>query len=336
MKPEKILILKNDRGGDLFISLKTISSLLKNNDVTIYLSSLNIGFKFLFKKAKILEKKVKQNFIDKIKLIIDIYKNNYNSIYILTPKNFYFFLPVFFWKTKFYAIVIDNNKKNRPNVFLRNLLTNYKVINRDKLNKKRSSLLQLELLNKSINVDENYSNLTIPEINNSIKSLLPKNFIFFQFKKTFFNKLNWSINEFNDLTNFFLKKYDNVLFSSDIEYNDFNKYFVNNYSYIDTKNNKILLKNNNKIYYLKDVNSQDLFTILNYSSYIVCPHGLITHISRFLNKDSLNLFNFSINSNKDIAHEKISFSEWYLNMNLNFIFLNKDINKSISKISKFI
>ena len=39
-------------------------------------------------------KKVKQNFIDKIKLIIDIYKNNYNSIYILTPKNFYFFLPV--------------------------------------------------------------------------------------------------------------------------------------------------------------------------------------------------------------------------------------------------
>ena len=84
MKPEKILILKNDRGGDLFISLKTISSLLKNNDVTIYLSSLNIGFKFLFKKVKILEKKVKQNFIDKIKLIIDIYKNNYNSI-------FYFF-----------------------------------------------------------------------------------------------------------------------------------------------------------------------------------------------------------------------------------------------------
>ena len=114
------------------------------------------------------------------------------------------------------------------------------------------------------------------------------------------------------------------------------KNFKNDNKFNPKKIDFYSLKNNNKIYYLKDVNSQDLFTILNYSSYIVCPHGLITHISRFLNKDSLNLFNFSINSNKDIAHEKISFSEWYLNMNLNFIFLNKDINKSISKISKFI
>ena len=96
------------------------------------------------------------------------------------------------------------------------------------------------------------------------------------------------------------------------------------------------LYEDDKVVAFKDVNSQDLFTILNYSSYIVCPHGLITHISRFLNRDSLNLFYFSINSNKDIIHEKISFSEFYLNMNLNFIFLNKDINKSIIKISKFI
>ena len=48
MKHEKILILKNDRGGDLFISLKTISSLLKNNDVTIFLSSLNMNLNFIF------------------------------------------------------------------------------------------------------------------------------------------------------------------------------------------------------------------------------------------------------------------------------------------------
>ena len=46
---KKIVIFKNDRGGDLFISLKLISSLRnKTNNITIFLSGLNYGFKFLF------------------------------------------------------------------------------------------------------------------------------------------------------------------------------------------------------------------------------------------------------------------------------------------------
>ena len=45
---KKILILKNDRGGDLLNSIKSISSLLsKENNVTICLSKFNSGFAFL-------------------------------------------------------------------------------------------------------------------------------------------------------------------------------------------------------------------------------------------------------------------------------------------------
>ncbi len=43
-----ILILKNDRAGDLMKSLKLISSLnIKNSMLKIYLSELNIIFSFL-------------------------------------------------------------------------------------------------------------------------------------------------------------------------------------------------------------------------------------------------------------------------------------------------
>ena len=47
----KILILKNDRAGDLFTSLKLISSLIRDSDnLKIYLSELNFSFSFLIIK----------------------------------------------------------------------------------------------------------------------------------------------------------------------------------------------------------------------------------------------------------------------------------------------
>ena len=44
---KKILIFKNDRGGDLISSIRLIHNLMKDNDVDIYLSELNFNFKFL-------------------------------------------------------------------------------------------------------------------------------------------------------------------------------------------------------------------------------------------------------------------------------------------------
>ena len=41
------------------------------------------------------------NIKDKIKIFLDLFKNNYDEVFILTPKNFYFFLPMIFRKIKF-------------------------------------------------------------------------------------------------------------------------------------------------------------------------------------------------------------------------------------------
>ena len=85
----KILILKNDRAGDLFTSFKLISSLkIKSDNIKIYFSELNYNFSFLFKKIE--KKKINFNLtiIDKLKILIDIFINNYNEIYILSPKSF--------------------------------------------------------------------------------------------------------------------------------------------------------------------------------------------------------------------------------------------------------
>ena len=48
---KKILILKNDRTGDLLVSLKCINKILNkhiNDDITIYLSKINYKFGFFF------------------------------------------------------------------------------------------------------------------------------------------------------------------------------------------------------------------------------------------------------------------------------------------------
>ena len=48
MTNKKVLILKNDRAGDLFTSLTLISSLISHyQNITIYLSEFNEGFSFL-------------------------------------------------------------------------------------------------------------------------------------------------------------------------------------------------------------------------------------------------------------------------------------------------
>ena len=340
MKKKKILIFKNDRGGDLFTSLKLISSLLiKTNDVKIYLSELNIGFSFFFKNAKINKINFNLNIFDKITIIIDLFLNKYDEIFILTPKNFYFFLPFLFKNIKFYAIVYENNIKNRPSIYQRKFLFNYKIVYRNKINPKSYRELQLDLLNDQKIIDHDYKNLYIPNISNKFKSLLPNNFLLFQFRYLFFEKSGWNIDDFNFLMKNILRKHEFILFTSDIEKNclikNYNDYFEKNFSIIDTSNYKNYINEKNKnIFYLKNIDAFNLFLIINESNINLAQHGIFSHISYFYKKKCHNLFNFEINSQKDIIHQKISYSEWYKGMNYSFSFINKDINKAIKKILK--
>jgi len=337
MSYKKILILKNDRGGDLFSSLKTISSLRNEyKDITIFLSEFNYGFKFLFDKFK--TKKINYNLsiLNKIYIIIFLLRSNFHEIYILSPKNFYFYLPLVFRKINFYAVTVTGNKRNRPPLYLRKFLKNYVEISNSKTKSELPARKQqLRLIKSDIKIDHNYDNLSIPIMNQDQKDIIPNKFIYLQFKKVFYEDFGWGLNEFLKIINLLLSNYENVLFSSDIEKNDYNEYFYNNFSIIDLNNNKIIQRNNKKVFFLNQINSNNLFLIINAADISVTPHGLVTHMRYFFNKKSINLFNYQI-SNFNYHSAKISFSIWYANMKINFLFLKKDINKSLIKINKYL
>ena len=78
------------------------------------------------------------NFIEKVKIFFYFLFNKIDTAYILTPKNFYYFLPLIFRNTKFYAITINGLKK-RPQNFLKKYLYKYAEIDRLIIKKRKSS-----------------------------------------------------------------------------------------------------------------------------------------------------------------------------------------------------
>ena len=333
---KKILIFKNDRGGDLVSSVRLIYKLIENNNnVSIYLSNVNYNFNFLLSKLNIKKINFNLNFLDKVNVFLDLLKNQYDEVYILSPKNFYFYMPPIFRKTKFFAITINGKKRNRPSLYLRKYLHKYEVAYRTKLNKKNIIQNQLSLIDSDIKF--NYKDLDLGQIDNHILQYLPEKFIFFQFKKSFFDQLNWSTKEFEKIIKFLETKNNFIVFSSDIENNIYDSYFFNKYSTIDFENKCTFTpKKKLNLIYLRKIDPKNLFLIIQKAEKILCPHGLVTQIAYLFNKKSVNMFSFKINSINDYHHQKISFSEWYSNMQINFTFLNEDVDKAIRKLSKFI
>ena len=95
---DKVLILKNDRTGDLFVSLNAINKIINKHyseEIDIFLSHINHKFEFLFPKLNIRIFSMTLSIIEKFKIFIYLITNNVKTVYILTPKNFYFYLPFF-------------------------------------------------------------------------------------------------------------------------------------------------------------------------------------------------------------------------------------------------
>ena len=106
MKNNNIVIFKNDAVGDLVQSLDAINNIINHNKktkITIYLSERSKNFDFLLKFENVEIKLLNYDLsiIEKIKIIYKLLILNINSIYILTPKNFYFYLPFFSEKLNF-------------------------------------------------------------------------------------------------------------------------------------------------------------------------------------------------------------------------------------------
>ena len=330
---KSILILKNDRTGDLFVSLKAINRILvkhKNDKITIFLSSINHKFDFLFSNIKKRIISMDLNIFEKLCIIKFLLFNKIESVYILTPKNFYYYLPFFFRNIKFYAITIKN-KHNRPNNYLLKYLYKYVILNRLEIKRRNSSYNIQESLIEYVD-DENLINSKFSTTSNYT---FPKNYLFFHYKHNlFYNLLGWSLSDIDNLLIFFKKKRFNVLFSSELNNKNVNDHFLSKYNSFDFNNKTQKILNKDEIYFLKDIEGLELFNLVKEANIVVAPEGIITHMAYFLKKPILALLHFNLKNKQDYINQIISCKEWFPPSNYNFTVLKKDFIKSINKLNK--
>ena len=331
----KILILKNDRVGDLFNSLDGINAILKDNPNTkieIVLSKISQRVSFLFdiKNVTVSFLPYHLSVLDKLKLFLKVFINSFQKIYILSPKNFYYYLP-FFCKSKFYAITIKNSNKSRPFNFLLKKLFQYKINDRDnkKINDSISSLIFNLCSTKPISSYNNILN-NIPQCSPLFQKKvgLFSNFIHIHYKDSIFKKNGWSIESFFKLLDNISYK-NKVIVTSDYGNFDYHKYFLTNFSHLDFPNIIDKLNSSKNIHYLHNIDTCDLFKLVSLSNTVISPHGAMTVMASYLKKKVIDIFDTNININ--------SFREYKpYNKNYNFFIIKPDFDKTLLKINKFL
>ncbi len=334
---KKIIIFKNDAVGDLVQSLGAINNVINQNhqnEILIYLSERSKNFKFFFKYKNVKIKIVKYDLslIQKIEIFFYLLFNSINSIYILTPKNFYFYLPFFFRRIRFYGICINSiNNYKRPSEFLRKFLYKF-VINDRGISTKRISTMELQKkLTNNLKFSTEYSIENIPEFSfQNLEKL--NNYIYFHLKISLFKKLGWGRKELRLLFKELLKYSDNIVFTRDIEPTLNKENFKDEFNVIDflskTKN-----LNNSNIYLYENITGSDLLHVINNSKKIVAFHGMMTNLASISKKPVLDLFFSEIKSNSDFNKYKNAIYEFkpkYKDYDL--IIPSKNLNKTLKKM----
>ena len=331
----KILILKNDRVGDLFNSLDGINAILKDNrdkKIEIILSQISEKLSFLFDmdNVKVSFLPYRLNIINKLKLISKIYTESFDKVYILSPKNFYFYLP-FFSKSKFYAITIRNSNKSRPFRFLLKKFFKYKINDREnkKINESINSLIfdlcSTKPFTSYDNILNNSPNCSPLFIN---KMSLFRNFIHVHYKESIFKKNGWTEIYFFKLLNCLSQKHK-VILTSDYGNFEYHKSFLLNFSHLNFNNSTDKIDLNNNIHYLHNINTRDLFMMISLSDTVISPHGAMTVMASYLKKKVIDIFDTNININ--------AFREYKpKNENYNFFIIKPNFDKVLFKINKFL
>ena len=338
MKKEKIIIFKNDAIGDLIHSREAIHNISVSNpnkQIVLFLSIKSKNFNFLFNYKNIIIKTIRNNLtiFEKFFLFIYIIKNRINEIFILTPKNFFFLLPIIFKKIKFYAICVDDlNNYKRPSNYLRKNL--YKIVINDRSAiYKRPSIENLQ--NKLIGdyyVKKYELNFSYVKKNDLIYQ---KDYIYFHLKQRRFERLKWGINEFEKILNYFLKFNNKVIITRDIEVDQRSFQIKDKFNYYDFKIDKFI-NNNSNIILLDNIEGADLYNVIRNASKIIAFHGMITSFAWIEKKKVLDLYDVEINNRDDYRKYRNSFYEFKPSYNnYDFIIPKKDINKTLNKMNFF-
>ncbi len=334
-----VVILKNDAVGDLVHSIPAIFNLIENKEVskiTLFLSNQSEQFIFFFKNKKVKIEIVNYNLniFNKFKIIFFFIFNQIDDAYILAPKNFFYYLPLFFRKIKFFALCVNNvNNYKRPNSFLRKFLYKYKINDRAAVFKRESTLsLQLSLCgghknNKYTSFDFN------PEITDIVKKYIKEKYFYFHLKKKILDELGWGINDLKILFNKFLEYTDYVYISKDIEVDIYTSILKDNFDSYDYLNNKSISKSS-KIVFFDNITGPDLYNIIKYSKKNIAFHGMMTNLASLEKKNVLDLYHCKINSWNDYRNYRNSFFEFKPSYkDYDFSIPKRDIHKTIKKIT---
>ena len=323
---EKIVIFKNEKTGDLIHSYNAIKKIISNNankEIIIYLSYYNFEMRFLFDSNNVRVKCIteKISFIDKLKILIYLFKKNIIKVYIFKPSFFLFILPIFFGKIKFYGICVKNNSYLRPPKFLRQFLTNF-VVNDRGTTKIRPSIHDLHL--KLINNEKN--SIKFSSINNKyIKD--NKKYLLIHFNKFKFNMLNWGLNELYIITEKLGEHFDYIALTNDINDEETNTLLSKKYSDFNTA----------KVKYYPNIKGKSLFELIGNANLVLSFHGMITSIGALQNTKVLDLFNCQIKNKKDFYKYKNAFHEFKPKLDsYEFIIPRENCLTTLKKINRII
>ena len=281
----KILILKNDRVGDLFHSIKHIQYLrkeCKGSNIDIILSEYNIGFSTILKKSNLNIRKIKYrlSIIDKIKLVKLIYKKKYTHIIILSPKNFYYYLPLIFKKILFSAIVI-NNKRMRPANYFRNKINFLTINNRMSSMKKHNIGCLYENVIKNL-INEKQNTISKLYFNRSYEKVIFLKYIHIHSKQEFFKKYGYAPKDIiNMIDKIAINLNVKIKLTGDLGENAYNNYYKK--------------EKNINIEYIHNIKNDDLCELINDADIIITPHGTISCIAAYYSKPILDFFEPNIN-----------------------------------------
>ena len=331
------IIFKNDAVGDLVQSLNAINNIINHNKerkITVYLSERSKNFDFLLKfenvEIKILNYDL--SIIEKIKIIYSLLTGSFKSVYILTPKNFYFYLPLIFRKIKFYGLCMNgNNNYKRPSNFLRKYLYSYVINERDKITKRKSTMeIQVDLT-KDLNFNQNYKINLIPDFKIDEYSKI-NNYIYFHLKLQNFKKLGWGTKELNIIFEEFLKYKKKVIFTRDIDDNKSNNEYKKHFNVINFSTNERFDKNS-KISLFDGIKGSDLYNVIRKADKVVAFHGMMTNLAAIEKRPALDLFYCDIKSLADYRRYKNALYEFKpIYKGYDLIVPSKNIIKTINKM----
>jgi hypothetical protein len=334
-----VLILKNDAVGDLCQSLTAINNIIENNKdkkVLIYLSERSEKFNFLIKGSNIIFKKLNYNLTlnEKFKLIYFLYTSKISDIYILTPKNFYYYLPYIFRNINFHALCINGpNNYKRPYQYLRKFLYKYVINDRSAIYKREHTS---EIQNK-LTLKNNLHSKKEILVNGSdyLKSHLPNNYIYFHIKKSIIDKLSWDISSLKLLFEDLLRYYDYVIFTKDLENDKQSNNINDKFNVVDFNTKQANYKNiNSKIILFDNIEGQDLYYTIRNSAKILAFHGMMTNLGAIEYNKVIDLWFCDINNFNDYRNYRNAFYEFKpIYKGYDFIIPSKDILKTIKKIT---